>query len=66
MTDPANDADFTYDALARLRTRVTGAGTTDTYTYAGTGETVERIATSGLTDTLDSLVDATGATVPAA
>ena len=51
-----NDAALTYDALARIRTRVVN-GATDTYWYAGTGETVERIA--GAT-TVDSVVDAAG------
>jgi RHS repeat-associated protein len=51
-------ATFTFDALGRFRTRVL-SGSTDTYSYLGTTETVLRIANSGGTTT-DSLVDSAG------
>jgi RHS repeat-associated protein len=51
-------AAFTFDALGRFRTRVL-SGSTDTYSYLGTTETVLRIANSGGTTT-DSLVDSAG------
>ena len=59
LTGTANDSTFSYDALSRIRTRLIGS-TTDTYSYAGTSESVIRIATSGVTDPVDSAVDAAG------
>lgn len=54
----ANDALFTFDALGRFRTRVLAAST-DTYSYAGTAETVLRIANSASAAT-DSVVSPSG------
>ncbi len=59
----ANDAVFTFDAFGRFRTRVLAtASGTDTYSYAGTGETVVRIANtiSGTTVDTDSIVSPAG------
>ena len=53
-----NDATFTFDALGRFRTRVL-AGSTDTYSYLGSGETVLRIANS-VAGTTDSPVSPEG------
>ncbi len=53
-----NDATFTFDALGRFRTRVL-SGSTDTYSYTGSGETVIRIANT-VAGTTDSLVSPEG------
>jgi hypothetical protein len=55
----ANDATFTFDALGRFRTRVL-AGSTDTYRYAGTSETVLRISNSSGPTVTDSIVSPAG------
>ena len=55
----ANDATFTFDALGRFRTRVL-AGSTDTYSYAGTSETVVRISNSSGPTVTDSIVSPAG------
>jgi RHS repeat-associated protein len=44
----ANDATFTFDALGRFRTRSVN-GSTDTYSYLATGETVLRVVNGGTT-----------------
>ena len=60
----AADAAFTYDALGRALTRTVSTSptaTVDAYAYAGTGDTVTGIATTGgTTQTLASLVDPAG------
>ncbi len=53
----ANDTALTYDAFGRIRTRAVN-GVTDSYSYAGTGSTVVRIATGGVN--LDSIVSPSG------
>ncbi len=58
----ANDAAFIFDAFGRIRTRAVN-GVTDTYSYAGTGSTVARIATGGVN--LDSIVSPSGERIAA-
>jgi RHS repeat-associated protein len=55
----ANDATFTLDALGRFKTRVL-AGSTDTYAYAGSAETVVRISNSSGPTITDSIVSPAG------
>ena len=58
-TGTTNDATFTFDALGRFRTRVL-ASSTDTYSYAGTSETVLRISNSSGPTVTDSIVSPAG------
>jgi RHS repeat-associated protein len=55
----ANDATFTFDALGRFKTRAL-SGSTDTYSYAGTAETVLRISNSSGPTVTDSIVSPSG------
>ena len=56
-----NDATFTFDALGRFRTRALAGGTTtDTYSYAGTSETVLRITNSSGPTVTDSIISPAG------
>jgi RHS repeat-associated protein len=55
-----DEATFTIDALGRLKTRLlSSSSSTDTYSYAGTSETVVRIANSAGTTT-DSITTPSG------
>ncbi|TMF32833.1 MAG: hypothetical protein E6I26_14780 [Chloroflexi bacterium] len=58
-TGTANDASFSFDALGRSWQRNL-TGSTDTYSFVGTTETVARISNSSGPVITDSIVDVAG------
>ena len=58
-TGTANDATFSFDALGRSWQRNL-TGSTDTYSFVGTTETVARISNSSGPVITDSIVDVAG------